>query len=345
MDRNAATAGESLAIDRVKGLLILLIVIGHNSLITTAFPDFRRMIYMFHVQSFFLLSACLSQGLPGRRKLTDKVLRYYVPFVAFLVIYALFFTLAVRHGKGLRELPLAILRCAVVPTPESLKAVAGVYMLWFLPALITFTLFDTGLRKWAGVASLAVAALVNVAMGCLIDPSSQQVPWFIHEAAFMLFPAACARLVWNRFTPTQAFWPATALALASGTILFRAGASFRWASLDVSALVVQHIFLLSVFFMLRGAPLPDALSRFFAFLGRESFVIYLCHTLVFYALLDALRIKDTAGWPTGIGALVATIGLSLAAGRVLVALPRVRSALFPTTWADFRSTLASGRRA
>ncbi len=60
----SVTTERSLAIDRLKGLLILLIVIGHNSLMMTAFPDFQRLIYLFHVQSFFLLSACLSKQLP-----------------------------------------------------------------------------------------------------------------------------------------------------------------------------------------------------------------------------------------------------------------------------------------
>lgn len=335
------TAEQSLAIDRLKGLLILMIVIGHNSLITTAFPDFRRILYLFHVQSFFLLSACLAQGLPDRRKLADKLLRYEIPYLGFLVIYALFFTLLVRRGEGLDDLPGGLLQCMLAPTVESLKTVAGVSMLWFLPALITFTLLDIALRTWAGNARLVVAALLHVAVACLPASFTEHVPWFVGTAAFLLFPAECARRVWNRFPAARACGPAAVLALVAGAVLLRSGASFRVAALDLPDLVVQDVFLLAAFVALRGLPLPDGLSRFCAVLGRESFVIYLVHTLAFYGLLEVLRLDASAGWPAGIGVLCATIALSLAAGRLLTALPRLRSALFPTGWADLRSAFSA----
>lgn len=341
MSRSLVTAEQSLAIDRLKGLLILMIVIGHNSLITTAFPDFRRILYLFHVQSFFLLSACLAQGLPDRRKLGDRLLRYEIPYLGFLVIYALFFTLLVRRGEGLGDLPLGLLQCVLAPTVESLKTVAGVSMLWFLPALITFTLLDIALRTWAGNARLVVAALLHVAVACLPAPFIEHVPWFVGTAGFLLFPAECARRVWNRFSAAQACGPAAVLAIVAGAVLLRSGASFRVAALNLPALVVQDVFLLAAFVALRGLPLPDGLSRFCALLGRESFVIYLFHTLVFYGLLEVLRLDASAGWPAGVGVLCATIALSLAAGRLLKALPRLRSALFPTGWTDLRSAFSA----
>jgi peptidoglycan/LPS O-acetylase OafA/YrhL len=119
--------------------------------------------------------------------------------------------------------------------------------------------------------------------------------------------------------------------------------SFRTAYLDVQDLVVQDVFLLAAFFALRGVPLPDTVSRVVAFLGRESFVLYLCRSLVFYGLLFVLHLDASAGWPAGVGVLVATIGLSLAAGLLLESLPRLRSALFPTGWTDFRSAFTTGR--
>lgn len=345
MDRSAAKEGPSMAIDRLKGILILLIVIGHNSLITSVFGDFRRMVYLFHVQSFFLLSACLSKGLPDRRKLADKLLRYEIPYLAFLLIYALVFTLVLRRGVGLRELPMGLLSCVVAPTEASLKGVAGVVMLWFLPALISFTLFDTALRRWAGALAPALAAVVHVGLALLPEASPGGAPWFVRTAAFLLFPAACARALWGRVAPGALLWPAAAAALVSGAALFCTGASFQVASLDLPTLFVQDALLLSAFLTLSALPLPAGASRVLAFLGRESFVIYLCHTLVFYALLAALRIDERAGWPARVGILLATIALSLVAGRVIAALPRLRSALFPTGWADFRSAFAPRRGA
>lgn len=345
MDPNAAKEGPSIAVDRLKGILILLIVIGHNVLITSEYGDFRRMLYLFHVQSFFLLSACLSKRLPDRRKLVDKLLRYEIPYLAFLLLYALVFTVVLRRGAGLRELPLGLVRCVVAPTETSLKDVAGVLMLWFLPALCSFTLFDTALRRWAGALAPAAAAIVHVVLALLPDAFPGGVPWFVRTAAFLLFPAACARALWGRVAPEALFWPAAAAALVSGAALFRTGATFQVASLDLPTLLVQDAFLLAAFLALSAAPLPAGVSRALALLGRESFVIYLFHTLIFYALLAALGVDKRAGWKAGVGILLATIALSLVAGRVIEAVPRLRSALFPSGWADFRSAFAPRRGA
>jgi len=345
MGADVAKDAPSPAVDRLKGLLIVLIVIGHNALVTAAFPDLRRMLYLFHVQSFFLLSACLSKGVPDRRKLVDKLVRYEVPYLAFLLLYTLFFTLVVRRGAGLGDVPAGLARCVVAPTGEALKEVAGVYLLWFLPALVTFTLLDGALSKWAGRFAPVVAAALHVAVGCLPDPLGWEIPWFVRRAALLLFPAACARILWRRVPAGRAAWPAAAAALATGFVLARSGATDLVAGIPPATLLLEDVFLVATFFALRDLPLPAALSRGLAILGRNSFVIYLCHTLVYQALLALFRLDASAGWPVGLVVVVATIGLSLAAGRAIAAVPRLESLLFPSGWADFRAAVAPRRAA
>ena len=90
----------SMVIDKIKGVLIVLIVVGHNFLIMSSVPGLYRILYCFHVGGFFLLSACLSRHPPDGRKLADKSFRYYVPYVLFLSLYTIVFSLMVAGGRS-----------------------------------------------------------------------------------------------------------------------------------------------------------------------------------------------------------------------------------------------------
>ena len=72
------------AIDAAKGILILLIVLGHNHVILRNVENLRPFLYNWHVYAFFLVAFIL----PVRRydfpALVDRMVRYLVPFVAFL---------------------------------------------------------------------------------------------------------------------------------------------------------------------------------------------------------------------------------------------------------------------
>ena len=156
-----------MTIDKIKGVLIVLIVVGHNFLITSAVPGLYRILYCFHVGGFFLLSACLSRHPSDGRKLADKSFRYYVPYALFLTLYSIVFSLMVAGGRNPADTLRDYVASLVVPTADSIKSASGVLMLWFLPSLICFTVFDLLQRRLGPWAGMLITAVCHASIGCL----------------------------------------------------------------------------------------------------------------------------------------------------------------------------------
>jgi len=340
-----------MTIDKIKGVLIVLIVVGHNFLITSFLPELYRILYCFHVGGFFLLSACLSRHPSDGRKLADKSFRYYVPYVLFLSLYSTVFFLMVAGGRSSEDTLRDYVTSLVVPTADSIKSASGVLMLWFLPSLICFTVFDSLQRRLGPWAGMLITAVCHASIGCLPREWLAGVPWFMPAAGFMLFPAAVARELWMRDARITRFVPAFLLAFLFGGWVWKAG-YFCDLSLNVVPgidspvhLLAVDGLLLSAFFAIRGLPLPRSAERVFALLGRESLSIYLFHTLVFYALLK-LRPQSVLGeWAGGVVVAAATITIAWSLGRLVSRLPRLRGIVFPADRRQFLASLMNLKRA
>ena len=334
-----------MTIDKIKGVLIVLIVVGHNFLITSAVPGLYRILYCFHVGGFFLLSACLSRHPSDGRKLADKSFRYYVPYALFLTLYSIVFSLMVAGWQNPADTLRDYVASLVAPTADSIKSASGVLMLWFLPSLICFTVFDSLQRRLGPRAGIVITAVCHASIGCLPREWLAEVPWFMAAAGFMLFPAAVARELWMREARIARFVPAFFLALLFGGWVWKAG-YFCDLSLNavpgidtpVRLLAVDGL-LLSAFFAIRGLPLPRSVERVFVILGRESLAIYLFHTLIFYALLK-LKPESVLGvWAGGAVVAAATIAIAWSLGRLISRLPRLRGIVFPADLRQFRASL------
>ena len=68
-------------IDVLKGIAIILVVIGHN-----ANETIESFIFCFHMPLFFMISGYLFSPKPAKKYLTRSVKRLIVPYVAFLIL-------------------------------------------------------------------------------------------------------------------------------------------------------------------------------------------------------------------------------------------------------------------
>jgi len=340
-----------MTIDKIKGVLIVLIVVGHNFLITSFVPELYRVLYCFHVGGFFLLSACLSRHPSDGRKIADKSFRYYVPYVLFLSLYSIVFFLLVASGRNPGDTLRDYVASLVVPTADSIKSASGVLMLWFLPSLICFTVFDSLQRRLGPWVGMLITAVCHASIGCLPREWLAGVPWFMPAAGFMLFPAAVARELWMRDARIARFVPAFLLALLFGGWVWKAGYFCDLSSNAVPGidsplhLLAVDGFLLSAFFAIRGLPLPRSAERVFALLGRESLSIYLFHTLVFYTLLKLKPESVLGGWAGGTVVAAATIAIAWGLGRCISSLPWLKRIVFPADPRQFRASLMNLKRA
>ncbi len=153
-------------LDMVKGIGIILVVIGHSEYLAY---DALTVISAFHMPLFFIISGMLiyhtgEEKRPMKQILLRKLKSIMLPYVIFSLIY-----LAVYGGY--------FCRVAGYLTPQYIREIAvqavsldGISVLWFLSALFLAEILFLGIRKKcsAGVTVIVTAALALAA--CLGKP-------------------------------------------------------------------------------------------------------------------------------------------------------------------------------
>jgi len=144
-------------IDVARGVGILLVVLGHNWIVTHESSELGRIVYSFHVALFFFISGvfldpAMTIGRTALRKFNTLLKPYFVVLIV----------LAMGEAVSVRGLPLDNLWGILFGTGQSILWVP----LWFLPHLFIATLFSHLVVTVLGdsVDKVPVAAVTLVAM-------------------------------------------------------------------------------------------------------------------------------------------------------------------------------------
>jgi fucose 4-O-acetylase-like acetyltransferase len=288
--------------DAVKGLLITLIALGHDGPAFVALPWLTRFLYGFHVIGFLLLPFLLPAARADRRVLTDRAIRYLVPYAAFVLLSACLYTLI-----SAREVPAATVlsRVAIALYSGSamhLKRACGLALFWFLPTLFSLTVLRAGLHaaatiRTSGMAKamvtiqppLLVLALAAHATVALSPEFSTLLPLGLGPALLALpLGLAAGRLwPWARSHPAVTCVVAAAIAWAS----VRTGSHVNLGEMGWGdarqplQLALQDAHAVSMFLAIAVAGPWLARVPGLARLGRLSMGVYLGHSFVLQALL------------------------------------------------------------
>lgn len=123
----------------IKGLLIFLIVLGHNMLFTYYVEPFQGMVYLycFHIQSFFILPFLYgSKGLTKRR-LTDYAVRLYWPYLLLTLLLSIGYYSVYLHNKPEYT---GMLQMWLTGDVSLLGKYCGVQIFWFMPAMFALSI-------------------------------------------------------------------------------------------------------------------------------------------------------------------------------------------------------------
>lgn len=121
----------------IKGLLTILIIIGHNHIMAPKTSPLMAYLYTFHVTCFFILPWLYN----NKKKLTVKTLgsiiyRNWIPYIIFFVFSLGVFTVLESKHPDIAELFSAF----IIGSQKLLKENVGVLFLWFLPTFCTFSI-------------------------------------------------------------------------------------------------------------------------------------------------------------------------------------------------------------
>lgn len=337
-------------LNAAKGLFILFIVLGHNTLLNESFPNLNRFLYYFHVHVFFLLSALLPTSVWSPRWCADRLVRYGVPYLVFVlfswVVYHAAFT-----GGGLAGLISSVdaLGLALLSgTGDALKQATGFKFFWFVPAFIVFVNLRALMKRSRILLFLVgAAALVPLVYGWQLPGWIRMGnPWGVYIALWILpftwiVNGILPRLENVPFRLRVIAFGAAFLLLQAAVILLDlhrlALSSFAlpplwnppWFTSTLLLVPCAFFFFLHLSKYLRN-------SRFLKFAGAQSLVIYLAHgffqipaVLVAEKLLARLPASPALTFTFMLGSFAVAVTGSLAVSCSLERVPAIRKRLFP----------------
>ena len=144
----------------MKGLLVLLIILGHNSILTQNISGLYDYLYSFHVLIFFIIPWFYTTNFSWNSsiKRSSKLWSWYLTFfVVQVVLYNLLFDTTFSLGETLKAFFLG--------GHSLLKGVTGYMYLWFMPAFFfsmlvrdVYTIANKPSRIAMIIASIGVVA-------------------------------------------------------------------------------------------------------------------------------------------------------------------------------------------
>lgn len=345
--------------DAFKGILMCLIVLGHNTLFSAHYPLAFNTIYNFHVASFLLLPFVFSGASAAEYQLGDRATRYLVPHFTFfaLACVAYFLVFVPKDSQSVVDWLPTVPTAMLLSSEGAYRAACGFGLFWFLPALLSLTLLRAAwLRGGKGrrVAILGGAFAVHLSLGFVPQDWLRWVPWGLPLVTFLFPLALVVGEAWRRGVNTGGWfallalvlvgcvWVGLALPSSSGM----AGDPRVYAIDQPLRLLLHDAYLVAAFLVLLLLcwQLPATVCRALAYVGERSLFVFLAHSFVFRALI----MTGFIGWldsslPIPSLAVAASFALTLlvtlAAHSVLRALPRLYDIVFPRSYSDWRQAL------
>ena len=187
--REGDSPGRDIGVDAIRGLAILLVVLGHSisnavnlNLAARHDPLFyiSNFLYTFHMPLFFLVSGYVLFG--KKIKIQDRALRLLVPFLAWIPVY--WFV-----NRYFLHFPWPVLFWPTLKDTLLHPAVG----LWFLPVLFLCSLLlipTSALEKrwsWTGEASLlAIFVIINFIPVDIVGVMQVKYFFFFFAAGYLL---------------------------------------------------------------------------------------------------------------------------------------------------------------
>ena len=324
----------------IKGLLILLIALGHDIPFVDMTDSWMVMVwlYLFHLQAFFLLPYLYPlKPLDGKR-VANLLLRFYIPFVLFLLPLLTIQLLRRQPTPPFCQLPIVFVGGGAL----FLRQFIGTQFLWFLPAMCICCLLK---ELYALVSPITRKALLVLGASAIVCTILASPKWLMNNSldyvrlAFrILFTGILLRtMLQGRFSWTL---PAT-IAFLTGSVCF-----FLHYRLCIRPFTIGYILtpFHHVLRILMGLSFVVLLHHFRSFLAQSSFLkllganslyIYLFHIYWGYLGNWLLTKMHAPLLLSAVVCLAIMLGGGLSIALALRRCPIIQSIFFPNTLDDF----------
>lgn len=345
----------------IKGLLIFLIILGHNSFFSSETRIGMVYLYTFHIQAFFMLPFLYPHKELSFVRFRDYAVRLYYPFI----IIFLFLSLINYFGCSLGIVPENVSLGTMETTDKwkefiltlitgngySIDYFSGFQFLWFLPVMFSMTLIKD---LYYGNSTRRILKYTILISGCFFffvyfifgfrapfDKSiiyllKEYSPFAITHALGAFFMGVCALLVIH-MTKYKVANIVISIFFILGTIVcFRSqhdgevpiDDEIRWMLL----LTMPFLF----FFILYQLRNPISNITILRELGKYSFPIYIIHPLLLKILFTIIYPLYGTNWGIVIASQIVIAAISYYIARFIYAKKYLKAILFPNNWNEIK---------
>lgn len=287
-------------IDRARGILIILMVIGHVWQSGFVFD----VIYAFHMPAFFVISGMLMQHTKSYEKpfgkfLWGKILAYGIPFIWIEALGIL--TDILRNGVTLNAKGYLFNTLTFHFNDPNLWFIADLFLIEVLVAVMMKTIKKPAvICGLAGILFFARYALpTQVLYVSTVSSVMKYLPLFL--AGFF------GHMYWKKVHIPTALLCAVVVLIRVLLGSHLQNGKNLWG--DFAYVIGGFCGTYAVLCLVR-VNLPAVLNRILAYSGRNTIIIYGTHHIYYAALGVLLGISDFASTPIGVG-LVILAGVSI----------------------------------
>lgn len=123
----------------IKGVLMLLIILGHNHILVPLNSRLFTYLYEFHIYGFFILPFLYNSKYKqfNFKNIIDVVIRNWVPYIIFFVLcYFIYHFFILKDHFSFSDFSYGLFNGSSLATKKS----AGFFFLWFMPAYATMSI-------------------------------------------------------------------------------------------------------------------------------------------------------------------------------------------------------------
>ena len=330
----------------IKGILIFLIVLGHNMVFTLSLEKWGVMsyLYTFHIQIFFLLPFLYGARPLGMARFRLYFVRFYWPYLLLAVLLAIGY--GVCHGFSLWTWQNWG-RLLFICDADSLRSMCGLSMLWFLPAMMSTLI----MRDWYYAGSrltkcllLTSSAFINV---LLLFPQCEYgcicvwLPFEVASACAFLLPGVIMRWVWGIVHPNSSLvcFSLSLVIYVSGSYLYFSGVAIH-PDRETWLFRVLQSFMPFVCLVLLQKLVEFAKGgmKMVSLLGKESMKLYLISPFIGYMAFFVCQKLGLVNWWVGIIVQIVIVWVSyFIASKIIIG--RLESFLLPRSPECIKSAL------
>lgn len=304
----------------IKGLLTILIVIGHNHIVAPQGSSLMLYLYTFHVMCFFILPWLYDK----KKDLTlenigTTILRAWIPYVFFFVLSLIVFMVIVRKQPDVGGIAAAF----VTGSQALLKENVGFFFLWFLPTFCTFSLLKLVGDKWDGL-----KCFITILSICTFIFPWRETEWMKNNLPFGMY-VAFRYYIYGFIVFYLLKWQEWIKYV--GGVVFLIFTWMYWNDI-ISWYNIVLMPVVGFMFVLSVAPIFRR-QTWLQEIGKYSLPIYLLHVYV-YNVIERV-VPHTMIW--GFVVLVLTLVLSYFISYVIYKMPRLKNIIFPRNVDEWKS--------